>query len=236
MAQHEELARARPNHRQFSVNRAFQPGMQRYGASTWSGDAQNCGQEFALQFALAGQPYMACDMTSPDATVLVRQYQNAAFLPIMRVHQMHGTPRFPFLWCGPNAVGGGTAAHCAGFHRALRLRYAFLPHLYSLAHAAHRTGRLPARPADFNFEGWSAGADVYMVGDSLLPATVSTAHLPGLTDENTAVAHLPPGMWYSFNTTATVTGNQTLVHTDVPLADVVLYVREGAILVLQQVR
>ena len=42
------------------------------------------------RFTLYGQLYTACDMTSPDASVLVRQYQNAVFMPIMRVHQMHG--------------------------------------------------------------------------------------------------------------------------------------------------
>ena len=46
--------------------------------------------------------------------VLVRQYWNAVFMPIMRVHAMHGVPRFPYLW-------GGTE-HQAAFRAALNTR------------------------------------------------------------------------------------------------------------------
>ena len=210
MAQALELQQARPNHRQFTLNRAFQPGMQRYAATTWTGDAQNCGLGYALQFALNGQPYTSCDMTAPDATVLVRQYQNAAFLPIMRVHAMHGTPRFPYMFCGPDAAGGGTAAHCGGFRVALQMRYALLPYLYSLAHEANRQGRLPGRPASFEFPGWAGGDSVYMLGDSLLPSVVSTAHIANEPAENVTTARLPPGLWYEFNTTNTYQGNSTV--------------------------
>ena len=35
-----------------------------------------------------GCPLTSCDLTSPDATTLVRQYQSAVFTPIMRVHEM----------------------------------------------------------------------------------------------------------------------------------------------------
>ena len=100
LAQQQEYATVRPNERFFTINRAFQPGMQRFPAVTWSGDGQDCSHRMALQFAMSGQPWICCDLTSPDATVLLRQYQNAVFSPIMRVHQMHGTPRFPFLWGG----------------------------------------------------------------------------------------------------------------------------------------
>jgi hypothetical protein len=34
----------------------------------------------ALQFAMSGQPWICCDMKSPDATVLVRQYQVSRLL------------------------------------------------------------------------------------------------------------------------------------------------------------
>ena len=67
---------------------------QRFPAITWSGDRQDCSHDMIMQFTLYGQLYTACDMTSPDATVLVRQYQNAVFMPIMRVHQV-GTMKNP---------------------------------------------------------------------------------------------------------------------------------------------
>jgi alpha-glucosidase len=139
MAQQQQWDQSKPNQRHFTINRAFQPGMQRFPAITWSGDGQDCSHAMILRQTMYGQPYTACDMTSPDATVLVRQYQNAVFMPIMRVHQMHGTPRFPFLW--------GGAEHHAAFRDALNMRYAFLPFLYSLAHHAHQYGRPIGHPA-----------------------------------------------------------------------------------------
>mmetsp|Transcript_28013 Transcript_28013/g.83713 ORF Transcript_28013/g.83713 Transcript_28013/m.83713 type:complete len:315 (-) Transcript_28013:13-957(-) len=143
IAQQAQWDAARPNQRHFTINRAFQPGMQRFPAITWTGDGQDCSHTNILKFQEYGQVYSACDMTSPDATTLVRQYQNAVFLPIMRVHQMHGTPRFPFLWGGEE--------HQVAFREALNTRYHFLPYLYSLAHRAHRTNLPIIAPASYEY-------------------------------------------------------------------------------------
>eukprot|EP00047_Mylnosiga_fluctuans_P009080 m.261535 g.261535 ORF g.261535 m.261535 type:complete len:602 (+) comp24727_c0_seq1:570-2375(+) len=232
-AQQQEWATVRPGQRMFTINRAFQPGMQRFPAVTWSGDGQDCSHTMAIRFIMNGQPYVACDMTSPDATVLVRQYQNAVFLPIMRAHQMHGVPRFPFLWCGPGAAGGGTAEHCTAFRKALNTRYAFLPYLYSLAHESNRLLRPMARPSTFEFPDYSPSNPAYMVGDSLLPADLCTSHTVDGT-ENRTTANLPPGLWYLFNTTQTLTGGRVYVQDNVPVTDFPVYVRPGAILTLQK--
>jgi alpha-glucosidase (family GH31 glycosyl hydrolase) len=63
-------------------------GMQRFPAVSWTGDGQSCTHQELLRAILHGQPYISCDLTSPDATTLVRQYQSAVFNPIMRVHQV----------------------------------------------------------------------------------------------------------------------------------------------------
>lgn len=231
-AQQAEWAQVRPGQRMFTINRAFQPGMQQVPAVTWSGDGQDCSHAMALRFVMYGQPYVACDMTSPSATVLVRQYQNAVFLPIMRVHQMHGVPRFPFLWCGPDAAGGGTAEHCIAFRKALNTRYAFLPYLYSLAHQAYRHLRPIARPALFEFPYYPPAAATYMVGDSLIPADVCTSHKADGTENQTS-AQLPPGIWYELNSTTTLKGGRLVQRNNVPLAEFPVYVRPGAILTLQ---
>lgn len=110
-------------------------------------------------------------MTAQSATVVVRQYQNAIFSPLMRTHgwTRAGPPKFPFLW--------GGAAHQDAFRAALELRYHFLPHLYSLAHKAHHEGVLIARPAFFE-PAFGDDADrlawTYLLGDSILPAEVIT--------------------------------------------------------------
>ena len=185
---------------------------------------------------MSGQPYVCCDMTSPDATILVRQYQNAVFLPIMRVHQMHGVPRFPFLWCGAQgAAGGGTEEHCEAFRVALNTRYALLPFLYSLAHDANQRLRPIAHPASFEFPEDPKAESSYMVGSSLIPADVCTDHKTS-TSENTTVAYLPrPGStWFLFNTTSTFAGGQTITLHNVPLTSFPVYVRAGSIIPMQK--
>lgn len=228
LAQAAQYAAVRPGERMTTLNRAFTPGLQRTAAISWTGDRQDCRHVIALHFTTAGQPYTACDMTAPDATVLVRQYQNAVFLPIMRVHAMHGTPRFPFLW--------GGAAHAAAFRAALNLRYAFVPFLYSLGHRLRATGTPIALPASYVFPDAAPdafpvalGDATYMVGDVLLPADVSF----DVATENSTTVNVPPGLWFAFNSTAALVGPLVaLARDDVALDELVLYVRAGAILPL----
>jgi alpha-glucosidase (family GH31 glycosyl hydrolase) len=71
-----------------------------------------------------------------------------------------------------------------------------------------------------------------MVGGVLLPADVSTSHSAG-GNENVTSVNIPPGAsWYLWNTTNTQQGNQTIVQ-NVTLKDIVVYVRQGAILPMQ---
>ena len=49
---------------------------------------QSCTHQELLRGIQNGAALVACDLTSPDATTLVRQYQSAVFTPIMRVHMM----------------------------------------------------------------------------------------------------------------------------------------------------
>ena len=224
------VSQALPNKRHFTINRSFQAGMQAFPAVSWTGDRQDCSHKTVLTFTTAGQLFTACDMTAPSATVLVRQYQNAVFLPIMRTHAMHGTPRFPFLW--------GAGAENA-FRLALNMRYSFLPHVYSLMHKARAIGMPLALPASYIYTNDPAfpvavGDATYMFGDSLLPADVSTSNVPD-PNENTTVVNIPSGIWYSFNSTATLLGPIFgLTYTDVPLERLVLFVRAGAIICLNR--
>jgi hypothetical protein len=47
--------------------------MQRFPAIAWTGDGQSCTHEELLRGMLNGCPLTSCDLTSPDATTLVRQ-------------------------------------------------------------------------------------------------------------------------------------------------------------------
>jgi len=103
-----------------------------------------------------------------------------------------------------------------------------------------------------------------LLGDSILPADLityaGTTHPPevdanasncvvrpepcnelarnvskvGNLAENTTSVELPRGVWYSFNTTRAVVGGWRAVRRDVPLDEVVVYVRAGAVLALQR--
>ena len=83
-----------------------------------------------LRGMMNGCPLTSCDLTSPDATTLVRQYQSAVFTPIMRVHEMQGTPRMPWFWPGARSKGFTPERFDEtqrAFQAALGLRYTFLP-------------------------------------------------------------------------------------------------------------
>lgn len=234
-AQSQVAALATPGKRFFTVNRAFQPGMQRYPATVWSGDSQECSHIKTLGFVAVGQLYHECDLTSPSATVLVRQYQNAIFSPIFRVHQMHGVPRFPFLW--------GTPEHASAMRTALNLRYALIPHLYSLSHRSRRELLPLASPASWYFTGEGAGGAVldttYLYGGTLLPTDVSVARVGGGDAEhpfeNTTTVFLPGGgpSWFLFNSTSVLPGGQRVTKDSVPLGEFDFYVLAGSLLALQ---
>jgi hypothetical protein len=220
-AQAKQWSTNKPNTRHFTINRSWQPGMQRYPAISWTGDGQSCTHEELLRGMMNGCPLTSCDLTSPDATTLVRQYQSAVFTPIMRVHMMQGTPRFPWFW--PDAHAPDFAAHQQAFQMALEMRYTFLPFMYSLAHAAHRTGRPISHPASFAFpEECKSGSETtqckaaettYTVGSVLIPSDLGLAHTkqspPPL--ENTSTATLPASTtWQRWNTTKAETGTVSI--------------------------
>ena len=253
-AQKKQYAVNKPNMRHFTINRAWQPGMQRFPAISWTGDGQSCTHQELLRGMMNGCPLTSCDLTSPDATTLVRQYQSAVFTPIMRVHEMQGTPRMPWFWPNPQSMGYTLARFEAtqhAFQAALRMRYTFLPFMYSLAHAAHRYGRPIGHPASFAFptecstpasQQCTNAQGTYMVGSVLLPSDLGLAHTNKGADtptgllpahENLSVAILPAASrWFRWNTTVALEGGQTIKET-LGLAEMAVFVRAGAILPLQ---
>ena len=67
----------RPNQRLWTLNRAFSPGVQRFGAAAWTGDINAFWKELAetptslLNWSLAGMPY--CAATSAALTAVLRR-------------------------------------------------------------------------------------------------------------------------------------------------------------------
>ena len=226
-AQRDLLASARPNYRHFTINRAFSPGDQRFGYSTWSGDIPSTWPSLAdvpkdlLNFSLAGMYYGSCDIGgfqgTPTKEMLVRWFQAGVFFPIMRSHSNIGTTaRFPFLW-----GDDGEAA----MRKALNLRYQLLPYIYSLGHDAYNTGAPIMRPLVMEFPADTTVAnmtDEWLVGKGLLAA-------PVLNTGGKRKIYFPNDIWYDYYTGDVIQGPKT-ISVNKTLDEIPLYVRAGAIL------
>jgi alpha-glucosidase len=226
-AQYDLLASARPNYRHFTLNRAFSPGDQRFGYSTWSGDIPSTWSSLAevpmdlLNFSLAGMYYGSCDIGgfqgTPTKEMLVRWFQAGVFLPIMRAHSNIGTtPRFPYLW---DADGE------AAMRKALNLRYQLLPYIYSLGHEAYNTGAPIMRPLVMEFPADTTIAnmtDEWLMGKGLLAA-------PLLNTGGRRNVYLPDDTWYDYHTGDVIRGPKT-ISVEKALDEIPVYVRAGTIL------
>jgi alpha-glucosidase len=232
LAESDALARSRPGARLWTINRAFQPGLQRLGAAAWTGDIGSNWGELAktpthlLNWTLAGMYYGACDIggfTGNDSPELLTRWMEAgAFFPVMRAHSSNRVqPRFPWLY-GADAE--------AAIRKALDLRYRLIPFYYSLAHAAHDTGVPPMRPLLMEFPGDTNVANLssqWLIGRGLMAAPVLAA------GTNRAV-YLPDDTWYAFDTGTKFAGNRSL-SVNAALDETPVYVRAGTILPLAPV-
>ncbi len=220
--------RAASPHRAWSINRAFSPGMQRFGAACWTGDINSDWDALAnqpgtlLNWTLAGMPYVGQDIGgfqgTPTPELYARWIEEGVFVPVMRAHGTFDSPRWP--WAFGNDVLAATT-------KAIEERYRLIPYLYTFAAQTTATGvslmrplllAFPQDPQTFNLR------DEWLVGDRLLAA-------PVLTPGGARDVYLPAGGWYDFNTSAPVSGGRTL-HLQVPLDTIPAYVRAGTILPL----
>ena len=232
------------NKRYFSLNRAFTPGMQRFGSAVWTGDISVSWESLQQQplylqnYNLAGNVYTGCDSGgfvggNVSAELLSRWYWSSAFFTIMRVHSSftyseHAdaglpiTPHFPFLY----GVEAGNA-----MRKALEMRYRLIPMLYSLGHEAYQSGAPITRPLLMEFGTDSVAAaihDQWLVGSGLMTA-------PVLSEGGRRSVYLPmlpePELWFEFDSAKTHAGGTTKDIT-VALDSSPVYVRSGTIVPL----
>jgi alpha-glucosidase len=221
--------RAVSSKRQWSINRAFSPGIQHFGAAAWSGDIDSTWAAFSeqpgtlLNWTLAGMPYVSQDtggfQSTPTPELYTRWIEEAVFIPIMRAHGTRDSPRWPWAF-GDNELAAMT--------KAINLRYRFIPYIYTLAEETYRSGLSPMRPLFLEFPDdvatWTLN-DEWMLGARVLAA-------PVLTRGGERKVYLPAGNWFDGNTNKPITGAQTLDLTPVPLDVIPFYVRAGTILPL----
>ncbi|OZV73772.1 alpha-xylosidase [Micromonospora echinospora] len=199
-------------------------GGQRHAAQ-WSGDVNATWPALAstmrggLSHGLSGIPFWSHDTGgfhgTPEPDLYVRWTQFGAFSPLVRLHGT--TSRLP--WDFP----AETERHAVA---ALRLRYRFLPYLYSAAAEAARTGAPMMRallvdtPDDPT--AWTRDLE-YRLGRDLLVA-------PMYDPTGRRTVYLPDGdRWVDAHTGEVHTGGRHL-RVDVPLERTPLFVRHGALL------
>ncbi|MDB5326404.1 MAG: yicI 2 [Phycisphaerales bacterium] len=231
-AEREALDKVSPGQRLWTINRAFCPGLSRFGAAAWTGDihpnwaALRRAPADLLNWSVAGMPYGSTDIggfageTNPE--LLTRWMEAGTFFPNMRTHSTIMTkPHFPWLFGDESE---------AAMKKALQLRYRLVPYFYGLAHVCHETGTPLMRPLVMAFPNDPAAAEIndqWLVGDGLMAA-------PVLVPGGKRQVYLPAGTWYDFATGEKIDGGRTL---DVTAAydQVPAYVRAGTVLPLATV-
>ncbi|MCD8292880.1 MAG: glycoside hydrolase family 31 protein [Prevotellaceae bacterium] len=255
--------------RVFILTRSAFAGQQRYGADTWTGDVTSTWDVLrkqipaGLNFSLTGIPHWNTDIggffagayntpwnglagsASPLYQELyVRWLQFGAFTPMMR---SHGTdmPREIYRF------GSEGEPVYDAIARAIRLRYALLPYIYSTAwqvtHA--RSTFMRALMMDFPADHavWNI-SDEYLFGPSILAAPVvkaqyTTEELPealqaqpaadmqvDFTATKETTLYLPQGTtWYDFWTGDELEGGQQ-VRRATTLDMIPLFLKAGSIL------
>jgi alpha-D-xyloside xylohydrolase len=193
----------------------------------WGGDPQSDWEGLAasvrgaLSWGMSGCPCHATDIGGfyggpPEPELFVRWAQAAVFASHMRFHGIG--PREPWAF-GANAE--------AIVRRHLDLRYRLIPYIEACLAEAGHTGMPPMRamvlarpgePESWGFEGQ------YFFGPDLLV-------VPVLQPGGRVRAYLPEGRWYGLWGGGPIEGGRAL-DLAMPLDDIPVFVREGAVLPL----
>ena len=264
--------------RVFILTRSYFAGQQRYGANTWSGDISSSWESLrkqvpiCLNYTLTANPHVNADIggffansyntqgfnsatRNPQYQELyTRWMQFGAFTPMMR---SHGTEVYRELYYYGKA---GEPVYDA-LVGAVKLRYRFLPYIYSLSWQVtkHNDSFMRALFMDFKSDKqtWNNNRQ-YMFGHNVLVCPVidplyttekivRTDPMSGWDKKEgkredyapvdwnatkTYNVYLPAGTkWYDFWTGTLLDGGQTLA-ADAPLSHSPLYIKAGSILPL----
>ena len=241
-ATYEGLQQLAPDERPFVLTRASYAGGQRY-AATWTGDNTaswnhlRLSVPMLLNLGLSGFAYSGADVGgfegSPNADLLTRWLEVAAFTPFYRNHTNNGSlHREPWV--------DGPAQEAIRRHY-IEERYRLLPYLYALADENARTGLPLMRPVFLEFpEVLNVKADFgseFLLGDHLLitPPPFGESLVP-------FDVTLPKARWYDYWTGLEVTaaapdgarGLGIVTIQDIPALDALpVFVRGGTILARQ---
>jgi CubicO group peptidase (beta-lactamase class C family) len=199
---YEGYARGGETQRPFILSRSGTAGIQRYGAAMWSGDINSSLDSLTahlnvqMQMSLSGVDYYGADIggfwrQGGDLDQLYTLWfaNGMAFDVPGRAHT--------FNLCNCNETAPDRVGDLEGNLANVRLRYALVPYLYSLAHRAYLYGEPVVPPLVYYYQDdpnvREMGSEK-LLGRDLLVATASTA---GQFDRT---VYLPAGTWVDYHT------------------------------------
>ena len=156
--------------------------------------------------SLAGAIWCAEIRSADTDEEWVRRMQSACLSPIAQLNAWDSGKK---PWSYPKVE--------EAIKRAMLLREALVPYLYTAFAQYHFEGVPPVRPMSLIDGGQET--DQYMLGDNLLFA-------PMFTGEKSRKVRLPKGAWFKYDSGQYVAGNQT-ISISPNLDEIPLYVRGG---------
>jgi alpha-glucosidase len=223
----EGLAELLPDRRPFVLTRAGYAGIQRY-AAVWTGDNRSHWEHLEMSLpmimnlGMSGVAFTGADVGgfSSDCTpeLLIRWTQVGAFMPYFRNHSVQDSIRQE-PW-----VFGEAATDIV--KKYIKLRYNWLPYLYSLFHESSKTGVPIVRPLVLEFpedENTFNISDQFMVGSNVMVAPILR---PGITHRS---VYLPQGTWYDYWTKEAYEGGKHIL-IEAALDVLPIFIKEGTIL------
>ncbi|KAI0450527.1 glycoside hydrolase family 31 protein [Xylaria acuta] len=226
-----------PKKRPFIIGRSTFAGSGRL-AGHWGGDNYSNWPYLyfaipqALSFSLYGMPMFGVDTCGfagdVNEELCNRWMQLSAFFPFYRNHnEINAISQEPYLW--PSVIEASK--------KAMKIRYALLPYIYTTFYLSHSTGSTTMRALTWEFpdEPWLADADrQFMLGSSILVT-------PVLNEGATTVDGVFPGVgsgtiWYDWYTQTRIVGVEAgqNVTIEAPLGHIPLYVRGGSVVPMHE--
>ncbi|MHB1405905.1 MAG: glycoside hydrolase family 31 protein [Desulfitobacteriaceae bacterium] len=226
-AAHEGLLKFAPDKRPFVLTRAGFAGIQRH-AAVWLGDNSSWWEHLAeavsmcLNMGLSGVSFVGTDiggfLEDGEGELLARWAQLGTFTPFCRNHSD--------VLSRPQEAWAFGAEIERIYREAMALRYRLLPTLYSLFEEASVTGNPILRPLFWEFPeddtAWGINDELLLGKDCLIAPIVQKGARERLV-------YLPAGVWQNRSSGQMYQGNRHII-AEAPLADIPLFLREGAIL------
>jgi alpha-D-xyloside xylohydrolase len=181
-----------------------------------------------LGAGLSGMPLWTADLggyeataLTPDARLLMRWTEFAAFSPVMEVMSSKNISPWTFDANGPT----GSHAALDVYRKYAVLHMSLFPYRYAAAQEAAKTGMPIMRALVLEYQDDArarAAKDEYLFGPDMLVA-------PVVDEGNARPVYLPPGEWVDYWTGKQFEGGKVVI-AKAPLDTIPVWVRAGAVI------